>query len=802
METAVAFEFRTKAQNLEQLKDKITKSKILDLFFFTVKEWLQNKEAYSQALLQFFGYSKMAVRSSSTCEDSFETSLAGQFESVLNVDPDIYSIQKAIHQVIASYEQYSSSIESFEILVQPMAESVACSGVLFTRTLEHFAPYYVINYDDTSLTTDTVTNGSYEADKSILIRKSVQFEASFRWGALIEAARELEQICNCDYLDIEFAIDDSGQVYILQVRPIATGIIRQHNWIDKTVQSQIDAIKIAIAHRFRTAPALRGQTTLLGQMPDWNPVEIIGSRPKPLAYSLYRYLITDFAWRQGRSRIGYQSPDSYGLMVQVAGRPYIDVRVSFHSLLPTGLSEALSEKLVNYYVEQLRRNPHFHDKVEFYVLHTCMDFSFGQTHEKLIEHGFTEAEVTELKQALISLTRGILHDTSGQLVELRNDLDKLGQRRELWTLNKTNPAGYLTAVEFLLKDCISYGTIPFSAFARCAFIGTQLLRSLNQEGVVSDEDVQHFLNSIETVTGQYAIDLESYAQGLINKEDLCSRYGHLRPGTYDITTARYDENPNLYFIPNRLMTAHKIAHEFNFTREQQNETNKLLRYTGLDIDCGTLLDFIKSSIAMREKVKFEFTKNLSLALRYIRLWGEYHGISAEDAAFIPIEQLLRGNQELGSNAFVSQCKRLIDEQKFVYQQQSQILVPDIITDASSLDVIEMIKHSPNFTSEKRLLAEVICLDDNNNDYMETNIAGKIVLIEQADPGYDWLFARGIAGLITKYGGVASHMAVRCAEFGIPAAIGCGELLYQRLKQAKTIELNCQEKRVLPAEGMQ
>ena len=29
----------------------------------------------------------------------------------------------------------------------------------------------------------------------------------------------------------------------------------------------------------------------------------------------------------------------------------------------------------------------------------------------------------------------------------------------------------------------------------------------------------------------------------------------------------------------------------------------------------------------------------------------------------------------------------------------------------------------------------------------------------------------IKGLITKYGGVNSHMAIRCAELSVPAAIG-------------------------------
>ncbi|EJL6375361.1 hypothetical protein NMR50_003545, partial [Vibrio cholerae] len=58
-----------------------------------------------------------------------------------------------------------------------------------------------------------------------------------------------------------------------------------------------------------------------------------------------------------------------------------------------------------------------------------------------------------------------------------------------------------------------------------------------------------------------------------------------------------------------------------------------------------------------------------------------------------------------------------------------------------------------------------------------------------DPGYDWLFGQGIAGLITMYGGANSHMAIRSAEFGLPAAIGIGENLYRRLSQAYKLELD-------------
>ncbi len=70
------------------------------------------------------------------------------------------------------------------------------------------------------------------------------------------------------------------------------------------------------------------------------------------------------------------------------------------------------------------------------------------------------------------------------------------------------------------------------------------------------------------------------------------------------------------------------------------------------------------------------------------------------------------------------------------------------------------------------------------------LINKIAFIESADPGYDWIFGHGICGLITKYGGVASHMSIRAAELGLPAAIGCGELICNQVLEAQLIELEC------------
>ena len=66
--------------------------------------------------------------------------------------------------------------------------------------------------------------------------------------------------------------------------------------------------------------------------------------------------------------------------------------------------------------------------------------------------------------------------------------------------------------------------------------------------------------------------------------------------------------------------------------------------------------------------------------------------------------------------------------------------------------------------------------------------------------FDWIFSSSLKGLVTKYGGANSHMAIRCAEFGIPAAIGCGEQIFDRILRGRAVEINCSEGRIVPIEG--
>jgi phosphoenolpyruvate-protein kinase (PTS system EI component) len=116
-----------------------------------------------------------------------------------------------------------------------------------------------------------------------------------------------------------------------------------------------------------------------------------------------------------------------------------------------------------------------------------------------------------------------------------------------------------------------------------------------------------------------------------------------------------------------------------------------------------------------------------------------------------------------------------------------IRLPQILFDEEGVHVVPFQVSHPNFITHKTVTAECVWLSVEESSSV---LDGKIVLIENADPGFDWIFSHEISGLVTKYGGANSHMAIRCAEFGIPAAIGCGEQRFDAMLHEDRLLLDC------------
>lgn len=371
----------TKAETLNRLYGKLLDAKVLEQVAFTVKQWDNNARDLWKQAEERLGKGELIVRSSALNEDTATSSQAGKFESVGNVS-GYESFCKAVNTVIASFE---GGDDNDQILVQPMLQNVKYCGVAFTMDPSTLGNYYVINYDETG-STSAITSGSGKEDKLLYVFKGGKTRkgcAESYIEKLCQTLGELENLFGQNNLDVEFAVTGQGELYIFQVRALC---LNGASINCDAQRREISRIEQKIKCEQSPKPFLRGTKAIYGVMPDWNPAEMIGIRPKPLAMSLYREVITDSTWAYQRDNYGYRNLRSFPLMVDFCGMPYIDVRVSFNSFVPAELDERVSEKLVNYYIERLAEDPSKHDKVEFEIVFSCYTLDLPRRIHVLREH--------------------------------------------------------------------------------------------------------------------------------------------------------------------------------------------------------------------------------------------------------------------------------------------------------------------------------------------------------------------------------------------------------------------------------
>ncbi|MEW6278812.1 MAG: hypothetical protein AB1758_09335, partial [Candidatus Eremiobacterota bacterium] len=523
------FVLGTKAETLERLQPLVRHSRVPPLVRISLHQWKRHRSACRERIHRELGTGPYAVRSSSSQEDHWESSQAGRFVTLLDVSAD--DLEDAISKVA---ESYGSGADREQVLVQPLLLGVTWSGVAFTRSLDHHGPYYCLNYS-LGEGTDAVTGGrGADLETVVLHRSVVALPAGFppEVGQLLGGLRELEELVGHESLDIEFA-GAGEEIHLLQLRPLVTP--RSSTVSDAAVQEALDEARRSFSTLQRPGPGILGNRTIFGVMPDWNPAEILGRRPSRLAVSLYRYLITDEAWAESRAQLGYRDVRPQGLLTCFAGQPYVDCRASFNSLIPAGVPDDLAERLVGNYLDRLEENPHLHDKVEFDISFNCATFDFDARATSQLGH-FQASEIAILRSRLQDVSRTL----PTACLKSREQLRAL--RPSLLNLERASYA-HLDKALHLLADCRRLGITPFANLARGGFVAVAMLRSLEPDipGIT-----ERFLRSLRTVAGELERDGVRVATGGLSWERFVERYGHLRPGTYDVTSPSYGDKPELY----------------------------------------------------------------------------------------------------------------------------------------------------------------------------------------------------------------------------------------------------------------
>ncbi|WND33482.1 hypothetical protein RI578_03885 [Streptomyces sp. BB1-1-1] len=327
------FCFGTKAETLARLSGLLRSAKVLPLEYFTVKQW---RDAPERVLARVRGKpwarGPLVVRSSVLSEDRDGASQAGRFDSRLDVKGEA-GLRGAVDAVIDSF---GAADAEDQVLVQPLLSGAVARGVASSCDPGTEAPYRLVNWSEGSDTT-VVTAGQPDVKSWYFLPYQHGYAPSPSLRGLPALVEEPEAILGDEApgegqpFEFEFGVTDGGSLMLFQMRALAAKRRsvpwRRHRNAVAACQKRFRALN-------RERPPALGAETALGVMPDWNPAEILGVRPSPLALSLYRELITDSEWAEARLAYGYRDLRGMPLLVDLQGLPYIDVRASFTQTQP------------------------------------------------------------------------------------------------------------------------------------------------------------------------------------------------------------------------------------------------------------------------------------------------------------------------------------------------------------------------------------------------------------------------------------------------------------------------------------
>tara|TARA_B100001559_G_scaffold320060_2_gene331070 strand:+ start:1417 stop:4416 length:3000 start_codon:yes stop_codon:yes gene_type:complete len=793
--------FQGKAQTLEQVRPLLKSATVLEQYKFSYQQWVQNPDFIMKTISEQFINCSVIVRSTSSAEDNLNISNAGIFKTIQGIPPsDKQQINQAISDVFNSYATVNlQTLPNDEVFIQQYQTNLTANGVIFTRDLESAAPYMLINIDRNTGVTDGVTSGNGADIETIYINKKLLSEPTDyednHIKLCVALVKELETLTNLSDLDIEFGISDSDELYLFQLRPISSKA-RKYILEDEDLFEQLDNIQQFIQSISNSDKIYAGSFTLLGTMTDWNPIEMLGTTPRPLALSLYQRLIGRSSWSKSRAQLGYTDMGEKQLIQSLGGVPYVNIKLSLNSLLPASIHQDTAHKWINHCLYKLQINPELHDKIEFELTPTCLDSNFDDYASDMNTAGLTENEILHFKKSLTQITEDII---SGHCIQISKELEELQTIEDsikTWsTYNPQSITELSNKISHLLSECENPGTLVFAKLARCAFVAISILKSLVKTNILSESELTDIYKSIPTIASEMSNDMANYQTGDISLNVLLRRYGHLRPSSYDITSDNYKNGYHKYFGPIQDKT-HGNHNKTMLSDNTESDAysiliNKPLHQLGLQTESEQLIHFIIQSIQARELAKFEFMKLVNEILESVATLGEIIGFSRNDLSYLNINDFERLASESPSPAIKADLIRIKQYQEKKWNLTCHTKLPHLIGPSTNISYFKALKTEPNYISGERITAAPIILDNSKNQYVQLD--GKIVLISSADPGYDWIFSHNISGLITEYGGAASHMSIRAAEFGIPAAIGCGTTIYSHLKSFSIIELDCVNK---------
>ncbi len=751
----------------EKNLDDDNRIRLEDIIEIKASDFNIYKEAVWGNIKRTFPEGKLIIRKNYITREDGIAAGSGLFQGLEGVDAES---KEDVFEAIRTVAAQCQNDEDNEIIVHRMSDDLVMCGVCYTRDIYYGRPYYMVvyNYID-----EMRENKGQSKSRTKWIANNVSREfLDESFMSLIFAARDLEKAIEIQEFSVEFGIDTDNNIVVYQLKPM-----------DRLVGSHILMTDREFADTKAFAKCNYLDTHhIMSHHAYWNPSKMIGSEPRPLDYSLFKGILTSGIWGETVEQLGYQNAEG-SLMHRVGNKPYVSIDCLFNALIPAGMDRILRDKIFNYYEKSLTDNRRKHRKVDSAVVFGSYNFSTARRLRKLSHYGFSQEEIDSFGESLLGLTENIINsyeELHDQDIEALTKLMITRRRvRELKPQEETNSMKLYSYVSELIEAMRTYCSPGYTRQERCEFIAKGFCNSLVHEKYLTREDIDAFRMSLDTVSSCFKKDFEDYISGKLNWEDFDGKYGHLRISICDIRAHSYRK---LYSNLETLRDYEKNGTKRVSKALDRAVIVKALEESKLSVEPDKLINFINGASELADSYRFEYAKSIGLLLDIIARLGELIGIDKEDMSYLEIQDL---------DAYHSRDSYVmtIEARRNMYHAYSYLVLPDVIINVGDLDVIDIDEEIPDYLTDKCVSGEVAYYDEGH----DVDVTGKIVLLSKVTLAYDWIFTKDIKGIITKKDSKDSRIAKRCRELSIPAALGCGEKLFNAVLLMKNLELDCGKK---------
>lgn len=744
---------------------------------------------------------KVALRSSATCEDSENRSMAGIFQSYYLREKD--SVQEAIAKIYAhmTSEEVTACLELHGIekasvrmglIMQELIEP-ELAGVMYTGLN---AQYILIQYIDGfgARLVDGETHGSavlLDAGQKRIV-ESMNYELlplpDVALEQLLFLVEMVKHTFGKDNHDIEFAYRDE-KVFLLQARPLTTALTQVN--LEESVEETLAATKRRLT---RLADDEQRDFGTVGVVfSNSNFAELL-PRPAEMDFGIFAYIFTGLEGRPGAIQLGRREmgyllgEESIGFMHYIGGKPYFSIArdaATFYIGFPAKREEYF-QTLINEYLSAIQDDPKKGEYPEMGLY--LQDPELADLQVRYSDKASAYYQIyQDFLFKMESFARAFEKDLREKEIKAMIAFANRLQGMPLASFSKRDLVEYIHQV---LEHLRTVSCVHFVKATRLGFYFSQRLQLELQKklGLEGDElalNLGHLLQGLEgsmTTDANIAIAEASSmeeALALSSTYDSNGYVGHYSASEIlEIRHKRYkDEIDDLKSYVYGIR--YKGEYKSNFHKQMQNRiiAQKILldkMPKGEKEDVAQTIASAQTYMALRETVKYYFTREYVLLRDALELLEDRLDMEEGNIYYLYPKELFSLIKDEYS------MRHIIRSRRQAFDNYPSLELPVVIR-ASDIDSLTTIHHVKSNVMELRgkFLAEgestegiIVNLDSFMRLRDAEAIIGQyneqgipvILAATQINLGHDPLIMLA-AGLAIENAGIVSHGAQRARELG-------------------------------------